>query len=285
MTSEPIPAVPFAILHPTDFSEGSMLAFCHALKIAVQYKGSLSILHVDSDRSEDARWEDFPGVRATLQRWGLLPPDAPRSAVYDELNVAVEKIDASGPVIPAIMNFLDHHPFDLMVLATHGHRGLPGWLHRSTAEPLARRAMLPTLFVPDDAKGFVSAEDGVVRMKRLLMPIDHRPSPRYAMPDALEIFEGLGDPDSELTLLHVGKKAPEIAPPQAFRWKWNSVTASGDPVDAIVDTAASIDADLILMATAGHQGFLDVIRGSTSERVLRHAPCPVLTVPGAEDRR
>ncbi len=74
MPSEPIPVVPFSILHPTDFSEGSMLAFCHALKIAVEYKASLSILHVDSERSEDARWEDFPGVRATLQRWGLLPP-------------------------------------------------------------------------------------------------------------------------------------------------------------------------------------------------------------------
>lgn len=99
-----------------------MLAFCHALKLAVQYKASLSILHVDSGRSEDARWEDFPGVRDTLQRWGLLPPDAPRSAVYDDLHVAVEKIDASGPVIPAILNFLDHHPFDLMVLSTHGRQ-------------------------------------------------------------------------------------------------------------------------------------------------------------------
>ena len=41
------------------------------------------------------------------------------------------------------------------------------------------------------------------------------------------------------------------------------------------------DADLIAMTTAGHQGFLDALRGSTSERVLRHAPCPVLVVPTA----
>ena len=38
-------------------------------------------------------------------------------------------------------------------------------------------------------------------------------------------------------------------------------------------------ADLIVMATEGHQGFLDAIRGSTTERVLRQAPCPVLAVP------
>jgi nucleotide-binding universal stress UspA family protein len=60
---------------------------------------------------------------------------------------------------------------------------------------------------------------------------------------------------------------------------------AGSPVETIVEEAKSSEADLILMATAGHQGFLDVIRGSTSERVLRHAPCPVLTVPAADDKR
>jgi nucleotide-binding universal stress UspA family protein len=285
MTSKSHPAVPLSILHPTDFSEASMQAFCHALKIAVQYRASLSILHVESDDSQEARWEDFPGVRSTLQSWGLLSPGASRNAVYDELSIAVEKIEVSGPVIPAILNFLDHHPFDLMVLSTHGREGLPGWLHRGIAEPLARRALLPTLFVPETAKGFVSADDGQLRMRRLLMPVDHNPSPRYALGDAIEVLEGLGDESSELTLLHVGKEMPEIKMPGKVAWKWTHRQASGNVVDAIVSVAESIDADLILMVTAGHQGFLDVLRGSTSERVLRHARCPVLTIPGSEERR
>jgi len=33
------------------------------------------------------------------------------------------------------------------------------------------------------------------------------------------------------------------------------------------------------MPTAGRYGFPDAVRGSTTERVLRHAPCPVLSVP------
>lgn len=122
-------------------------------------------------------------------------------------------------------------------------------------------------------------------MNRLLMPIDHSPSPRYALPDAFEVLEGLGNEESELTLLHVGNTAPELKLPKHFRWKWKSLSAEGNPVEVIAKVAESIDADLILMATAGHQGFLDVIRGSTSERVLHNAPCPVLTVPGAEERR
>jgi nucleotide-binding universal stress UspA family protein len=43
--------------------------------------------------------------------------------------------------------------------------------------------------------------------------------------------------------------------------------------------AAVCQADLIAMATAGHQRYLHASRGSTTERVLRYVPCPVLAVP------
>jgi nucleotide-binding universal stress UspA family protein len=35
------------------------------------------------------------------------------------------------------------------------------------------------------------------------------------------------------------------------------------------------------MPTAGHRNILDIFRGSTTERVIRHAPCPVIAVPAA----
>jgi nucleotide-binding universal stress UspA family protein len=50
-------------------------------------------------------------------------------------------------------------------------------------------------------------------------------------------------------------------------------------VDAILREAADWHADLIVMPTAGHHGLMDALAGSTSERVVRRAPCPVLTVP------
>lgn len=53
---------------------------------------------------------------------------------------------------------------------------------------------------------------------------------------------------------------------------------TGEPVNTILTKAADKSADLIAMPTAGHHGFLDALRGSTTERVIRHAPCPVLAV-------
>lgn len=47
----------------------------------------------------------------------------------------------------------------------------------------------------------------------------------------------------------------------------------------IPDTARALGADLIVIATHGHTGVKHVLLGSTAERVVRQAPCPVLTVP------
>ena len=116
--------------------------------------------------------------------------------------------------------------------------------------------------------------------------IENAHGPIYlAIADALEVLQSVGHENSELTMLHVGKDAPNVHLPDDFPWKHTTVMAQGNAVDQILDQAGSLEADLLLMVTAGHQGFLDMIRGSTTERVLRHAPCPVLAIPGAEDRR
>jgi hypothetical protein len=59
------------ILHPTDFSPASMAAFGHALKLGLGMKSDLTIMHVDPVRA-DPDFENFPRVRATLGRWGVL---------------------------------------------------------------------------------------------------------------------------------------------------------------------------------------------------------------------
>jgi hypothetical protein len=68
-----------SILHASDFSAASEVAFAHALKAALIAKSQLTIMHVFPNMTTE--WTDFPGVRETLARWGLLPPDSPRSAV------------------------------------------------------------------------------------------------------------------------------------------------------------------------------------------------------------
>ena len=56
------------------------------------------------------------------------------------------------------------------------------------------------------------------------------------------------------------------------------VLESSDPADAIVNYATNVGVDLIVMGTHGRTGVSHLLMGSVAEKVVRHAPCPVLTV-------
>ncbi len=63
-----------------------------------------------------------------------------------------------------------------------------------------------------------------------------------------------------------------------------SVLVNGTAAVAIVDAAARLRADLIMMATHGRSGLSHLFLGSVAERVVRGARCPVLTVPATSAR-
>ena len=266
------------VLHPTDFSEGSKVAFYHALGAALVTSSELTLLNITSDRA--ARWSDFPGVRETLENWGLLPPGSPKSAVA-QLGLDVRKVitEGSDPV-DGVVRFQSKHPADLIVLATHQNKGVMQWLGRSVSEPIARRAGEMTLFIPGDNAGFVGA-DGSIALSRILVPIAQTPRAQPALVAAARFAAGLRQKAGTFTLLHVGEpnSTPSVDCPDLPGWTWETEVRSGDVIQTILDTAKEIDADLIVMATDGRNGFLDALRGSHSERVLRHASAPLLTVP------
>jgi nucleotide-binding universal stress UspA family protein len=66
--------------------------------------------------------------------------------------------------------------------------------------------------------------------------------------------------------------------PEAFRGQWDAEVATGHPADTIVRIAQERGADLIVMGTHGRTGLQHVLLGSVAEKVVRLAPCPVLTV-------
>ena len=87
--SEASDSIPFvkSIFHPSDFSKASDLAFVHALAIALIRKTRLVIMHAGRGKIDD--WARFPAVRKTLERWEMLAPGSPRSAVFEKLSIRV----------------------------------------------------------------------------------------------------------------------------------------------------------------------------------------------------
>ena len=275
----PHPTAAASVFHPSDFSEASEIAFAHALKIALMAGATLHMLHV-SDESR-VPWEDFPGVRDTLERWGLIPAGSPRSAVA-RLGIDVRKVVRrdSDPV-KASLSFLARHPPDVIVLAVHQRDGRMRWFQKSVGEPIARGSGQITIFVPHGVEGFVSRATGAVSLRTILIPIAQKPSPQPALDAAARFVRNLQLTAGTVTLLHVGDDgdAPAVRYPDVPGWTWNRMTTTGDPADRILHVAGDIAADLIVMTTDGPDGFLDGLRGTTSVRVLNKARCPVANLP------
>jgi nucleotide-binding universal stress UspA family protein len=200
-------------VHPTDFSDLSVDAFVHALRIALAAKTKLYLLHVET--GHESKWWSLPHVRYTLALWKLMTDDAtekhPQAAIEAKLGIRVVKVslDRQNPV-HGILGFLDRHPTKLVVLATHGRDGLPRWLHGSVAEVVSRSATKPTLFIAPGARGFVDQSSGQLLLRRVLVPIDHAPAPSAPLNAIGEFVQLLTGHDLAIHLLHVGTLAPAV---------------------------------------------------------------------------
>jgi nucleotide-binding universal stress UspA family protein len=267
------------VFHPSDFSAASETAFAHALKAALIAKATLTIFHVSPDQRDN--WTEFPGVRQTLERWGILPKNSPKSAV-PELGIKVSKVIARDQdPVKSVLEFLEHQPSDLIVLATQQDKGQGLWRENSVAKPVARKSHQMTLFIPAGVNGFVSLKDGSVSLKNILIPVAPNPKAQPAIQAAVRIAQRLECPTGQFTILYVGDDSgmPEVSCPELPGWEWTKLTQKGDITQVILQTARGMDADLIVMSTEGRQGFLDALRGSNSEQVLRQCECPLLTIP------
>jgi nucleotide-binding universal stress UspA family protein len=276
------PTIPInTIFHPTDLSEASFVAFVHALKIALLAQSELTILHATNTAGDQVNWKDFPGVRQTLERWGVLPKGSPGRAVA-ELGMAVEKITGrGGKPLKAVTHYLQENPAQLVVLSSQGREGIPRFLKPSFAEPIARRSRAMTLFVPSHTSGFVDGDTGRVTLDRILIPFNHRPRSRPAIELARSFVRALDDDGGVFDLLHVGEKgkAPAVDIPDEIGWTSEKHYENGDVVDAILRVAEKNNAELIVMTTTGRDGILDRLRGTMTEQVVRGANCPVLAIP------
>jgi nucleotide-binding universal stress UspA family protein len=147
----------------------------------------------------------------------------------------------------------------------------------------------------------------MIEIRRILCPIDFSDDSRHALAHATAVASWYG---AAITLLHVSHPEAFTNPPLLFDElprgpgvietlvraaeeelpKWSqSVTAAGVgvetlvecgyPVRHILERAASLPADLIVMGTHGRSGFERLVLGSVTEKVLRRAPCPVMAVP------
>jgi universal stress protein A len=139
-------AFPFKrILAPVDFDPSSLKALEIAAKIAHQNDGTVFVLHivpVDMDLSGMPQYVDLIKRQESIDREKLAA-----IAKQQLADVKWEVLDEMGPPADVIAEVATKLPADVIVMVTHGRRGLARLVEGSIAEKVIRQAPCPVLAV------------------------------------------------------------------------------------------------------------------------------------------
>ncbi|MEP0548882.1 MAG: universal stress protein [Rhodothermales bacterium] len=285
-----------------DFSEGSEAALVRAADLAERLHARLHLVHAASIFNLDL---------------GSLPqPEEPtdvleaRTRAFAEAALGGdEALDVIGPEVvvrrgevaaEVLLDYVREVGADLVVVGTHGRRGVRHLLAGSVAEEVVRLAPCPVLTVPNAAVRTAPGPDAPV-----LVPVDFAASNRNAVGAAKRtaaLFE------APVELVHVVEETGPypVFYPEAFGVSPGVAEATfieraerhlrafdaevgGDPAAAfhicvgrphreIIELAEERGAGLVVMATHGLTGLEHALVGSVTERTIRSAPCPVLSM-------
>jgi nucleotide-binding universal stress UspA family protein len=271
------------VLFATDLSPEADRALEHAALLAERFDARLTLYHAtEVPDPAQPHWafahEHEVWCRAQKEARHHLEAAAEKLPV--RCVVEVERVTSPAR---AILRRIRQTEPDLTVMATHGHAGVRHLLLGSVTEQVFRHAFRPVLCVREPEHG------PALGYRRLLLPTDLSFASRLAFGMAAVLARAFG---SEVIALFVvpppgaaGGLPPELPSERALletvRPDFASVSVQariveGPVWDRINCAAREEKADLIVMATRGHDSLSDVLLGSNTDRVVRQAPCPVL---------
>jgi nucleotide-binding universal stress UspA family protein len=287
-----------SILCPIDFSDFSTAAYQYALSLAEYYKARLVALHVVElwkypFADYAAQEADYSKVSRAMNEGGEVQlhrfmQEHPAGRLQPELAVR------QGNAPNCILSFVQNENIDVIVMGTHGRRGLDRLVLGSTTDRVMRKAACPVLVVSDlSHKDLTTDPDGRHRLSRILYCTDFSNNSERARGYAISLAAEYG---AELTLLHVAERIPDLAEAQAIVAKRTReldkliseterknlnvrfAVKFGKPYEKIVRYATEAKSSLIIMTARGGDAVDRAVFGSTTYRVVQLGPCPVLAV-------
>lgn len=285
------------ILCPVDFSEFSLKAYDYAYSLARRYNAKLYLEHAIRPLTEYSYHVPQPWAHDYYEQSKKVSGEELRKMVARQATNGFkpEVVVEIGFPDETILGFARKQAIDLIVMGSHGLRGMDRWLMGSVTERVIRKAGCPVLAVRKPAHDFVAPKrtDDPVQLRKILMATDFSDHGQRAFAYAISLAMEYG---AELTLLHVLDEIPqneELAsvtarlihemeapvPPDARNWcTINSTVRIGKPYEEIVQLALDSQTDLIVLGVRGRSGTGVALFGSTTYRVLQLGSAPVLAV-------
>ncbi len=297
---------PRHILAPVDFSKPCLHGISAAVDLARRFGAKLTIVHVVKHLPHGSHVAlEVAGISQDWER-----PAREKLAEFVTAHVPsdvnVNEVVLHGKPFHEVVNLAAEQRCDLIVIATHGYTGLAHLLMGSNAERIVQHAPCAVLVVrgrPDDDTPPAASE---IDFRWILLPTDFSENSCKAFPLATAMAH---EYRAKLTLAYVVPPMPApIAMPNEIPYvdwgnammsqradaeaqlrkfraerfsaetKMDTVVFEGPAHLMITEAAKSDTPGLIVIATNGQTGWEHALLGSTAERVVRHAPCPVLVI-------
>jgi nucleotide-binding universal stress UspA family protein len=292
-----------SIVVPTDFSALADAAAARAASLARLDGAELHVIHavtfpllvnpyefsVPAELGENVRREareKLEQTRKAIEARGVS-------------TVTAQVADSRDPVW-AIGEAVRAHAADLVVMGTHGRRGLQHAFLGSVTERALRTLDVPVLAVKEDAEtaakpiakivlavDFSPHSDRAVEVTADLaarlsasvdvihavdLPVDFAPYRTAAGAELARAIESFASERLEIIRKHLAQRGIRV----------DTHCRRGHPDAVIADVASETGCQLIAIGTRGRSGLSHVLLGSVAERTLRAAPCSVLCVKAAD---
>jgi nucleotide-binding universal stress UspA family protein len=288
------------ILCSTDFSDYSNQAVPYGIALAKKFRARLYVCHVIDLSAITAYGEiiSYPGAQQNLI---INYTHKQLKQLIGEEPIEWEPLITIGHAADEIVNIAKEKNVDLTIVTTHGRSGLKRLILGSVTGRLMQTLSSPLLIVRSSEPNLASAENQEIELKRILVGCDFSPDSVLAFQYGLSLAQ---DFQSELHLAHViappiykdltkkpvekpqhdlrdrlSERLTSMVPEEVYNWCTLKTTLlAGQPHEELTKYAVVNDVDLIVLGVRGHSMVETLFVGSTTDRVVRRALCPVLSV-------
>lgn len=285
------------ILLPFDGSDGAAETLHHAAEIAHWADATIHVLFVADTTRDSVTVVETQVVDALVQEGKDIVEEAEKT--LRTLGGDYDSDVVQGNPAPTIVEYAERYDHDLIVMPTHGRKGVSRYLVGSVTEKVVRLASVPVLTVrmqPDEQLAFP--------YENILIPTDGSAGATHAAEHGLSLATSCDATVHALSVVDDTSLGQNVRSTISGRERKQTATDAvddlvseaeihgvtdivshiehGTPIEVILDTIESSDIDAVVMGTMGRRGTDRILLGSVAEKTVRSAPVPVITVQYGE---
>jgi len=283
------------ILLPFDGSDGAAAVLQHTADLAEGFDATVHVLFVADTTRDSVTVVEGQTVDALAERGEDIVGEAERT--LRAAGVDYDSDVVQGNPAPTIAEYAEQYGHDLVVMPTHGRRGVSRYLAGSVTEKVVRLSSVPVLTarMQDDERLAFPYEN-------VLIPADGSAGAIRAAKHGFALADALDATVHALSVVDTAFAGYDVRSPSAGEAAANDAldelemaaaehgidsvvrhVDQGGPVDCIRDCIETADIDAVVMGTTGRRGADRILLGSVAEKTVRSAPVPVITVGGPDN--